>query len=261
MMIVDSHCHLDFPNFEGALGEVLAHASAEGVGHFLTISTRLSRFDAIREIAESDPRISCSVGVHPHQSAEEAVYEPEPIVAQCAHPKAVAIGETGLDYFYHSSPRDLQERSFLAHIEAARRTGLPLIIHTRDADERTAEVLTSEYRNGAFTGLLHCFTGGEALARAALDIGFCVSFSGIVTFKKSEELRRIACLIPEDRILVETDAPFLAPEPYRGKRNEPAYVVHTLRALAEARGVSAETFADQTTATFFRLFSKAERAA
>lgn len=258
-MLVDSHCHLDFPDFAQELPEVVARAQANGVSHFVTISTRVKRFDEIRAIAERFDSVFCSVGTHPHQAAEEPDITTQDLVRFAAHPKVVAIGEAGLDYHYDTSPRDAQAKGFRTHIAAARETKLPLVIHAREADDDIAAILTEESANGAFPFLLHCFTAGAALARTAVALGGYVSFSGVITFKKSEELRAIAAELPKDRILVETDAPFLAPTPYRGKRNEPAYVSETAKALAGARGVSLEEIAEQTTANFFTLFSKARR--
>ncbi|MGQ3671099.1 TatD family hydrolase [Xanthobacter sp. TB0136] len=256
-MLVDSHCHLDFPDFAEELPDIVARARAAGVTHCVTISTRLSRFDQVLAIAERFEGISCSVGVHPMEAANEPDVTAEDIISRTHHPKVVAIGESGLDYHYEPGTRDVQIRDFRAHIAASRQTGLPLVIHSRDADEDMAQILEEETARGAFPFLLHCFTAGPDLARRALALGGYVSFSGVITFKKSQELRDIATTIPENRLLVETDSPYLAPMPYRGKRNEPSYVRETARVLAEARGVTLEDMAAVTTRNFFTLFSKA----
>lgn len=256
-MLVDSHCHLDFPEFAAELPEVVARARAAGIGRLVTISTRVKRFPEILAIAERFEEVVCSVGTHPHQAAEEPDVTTADIVALAAHPKVVAIGEAGLDYFYDTSPRDVQERVFRTHIAAARETGLPLVIHARDADADTAAILEEESARGAFPFLLHCFTAGPDLAKRALALGGYISFSGILTFKKSKDIRAIAAEVPDARILVETDAPFLAPTPHRGKRNEPAFVRETAKVLAATRGVTPEAIAEQTTRNFFTLFAKA----
>ena len=258
-MLVDHHCHLDFPDFEADRGAYVARAKAAGVGTLVTISTRIRRYDVYRGIAEAFPDVYFSVGTHPHQAHEELDIPVEEIVARAAHPKCVAVGEAGLDYFYKKSPPEAQAEGFRRHIEAARRTGLPLEIHTRDADADTAKILTEEMAKGPFKAVLHCFTGGAELARQALALGLYVSFSGVVTFKKSDALRAIVADVPLDRLLVETDAPFLAPDPFRGKRNEPAFVVHTAAALARVKGVTAAEMASATTENFFRLYTKARR--
>jgi len=261
MMLVDSHCHLDFPDFGTDLEGVVARAKAAGVGRIVTISTRIKRQHDLIAIAERFTDVFCSVGTHPHHAHEELDIGVEDIVRQSEHPKVVAIGEAGLDYHYDHSPRDAQERGFRNHIAAARATGLPLVIHSRDADADMARILEEEIGKGAFPAVLHCFTGGPELARRAIALGLSISFTGIVTFKKSGELRAIAASLPADRFLVETDAPYLAPGPYRGKRNEPAYVVETAKVLADARGVSLDEIAQQTTQNFFRLFGKVPRPA
>lgn len=258
-MLVDSHCHLDFPDFAAELPDVVARAEAAGVSHLVTISTRVKRFDQIRAIAERFDNVSCSVGTHPHQAAEEPDVTVADLVKLAAHPKVVAIGEAGLDYHYDTSPVEAQEKGFRTHIAAARETGLPLVIHAREADADVAAILEEESAKGAFPFLLHCFTGGADLARRAVALGGYVSFSGVITFKKSEDLRAIAAELPQDRLLVETDSPFLAPTPHRGKRNEPSYVRETAKVLGEARGVSLEDIAGATTRNFFTLFSKAAR--
>jgi TatD DNase family protein len=257
-MLVDSHCHLDYPDFAAELPDVVARAHAAGVSHLVTISTRVKRFDEIRAIAERFAPVFCSVGTHPHQAAEEPDVTADDLVRLSAHPKVVAIGEAGLDYHYDTSPRDAQEKGFRTHVAAARATGLPLVIHSREADAHMAEILEEESAKGAFPFLLHCFTGGADLANRAVALGGYVSFSGVITFKKSEDLRAIAASLPQDRLLVETDAPFLAPTPHRGKRNEPAFVRETAKALAQARGVSLEEIGALTTRNFFTLFSKAK---
>jgi TatD DNase family protein len=258
-MLVDSHCHLDFPDFAEERDQVVGRALAAGVGRMVTISTRVRRFDSVRQIAEAYPCVYCSVGTHPHNAAEEPDVTADELVALAAHPKVVAIGEAGLDYFYDRSPRDVQAESFRRHIAAARRTGLPLVIHSRDADEDMAAILREERGKGAFPFILHCFSSGRALAEAGVALGGYVSFSGIVTFRKSEELRAIARDVPRDRLLVETDAPYLAPVPFRGKRNEPAHVVQTAAVLADTIGVSAEEVAALTTANVLRLFARMPR--
>jgi TatD DNase family protein len=259
MMLVDSHCHLDFPDFAGELDAIVGRASDAGIGRIVTISTRVKKHDGLLAIAERFPDVYCSVGTHPHQAHEELDISTADLVAHTRHPKVVAIGEAGLDYHYDYSPRDAQERGFRNHIAAARETGLPLVIHSRNADDDTARILEEETGKGAFPAVLHCYTGGPELARRAIALGLSISFTGIVTFKKSDELRSIAASLPADRFLVETDAPYLAPGPFRGKRNEPAYVVETAKVLAETRGVTLEEIARQTTDNFFRLFGKVPR--
>ncbi|HEY7549022.1 MAG TPA: TatD family hydrolase [Hyphomicrobiaceae bacterium] len=260
-MLVDHHCHLDYPDFADDLDGVVGRARAAGVGLLVSISTRIRRFDGLLRIAEAHDNVLCSVGTHPHYAHEELDIPVGEIVERARHPKVVAIGEAGLDYFYDNSPREAQERGFRNHIAAARATRLPLVIHTRDADADTAAILTEETARGPFPAVLHCFTGGAELARTGLDLGLYVSFSGIVTFKKSEALRAVARAVPLDRLLVETDAPFLAPGKYRGKRNEPAYVVETAAVLAQLKGISPQELARATTENFFRLYSKAPRVA
>jgi len=252
-MLVDSHCHLDFPDFAAERDAVIARARAAGVGTMLTICTRLDQFDGVRAIADASPDIWCSVGAHPHEAADHADLIAGRLVELAAHRRVVGIGETGLDFHYDLSPREIQERVFRAHIAAARTTGLPLIIHAREADDEVAGILEAE-RPPA--GVLHCFSSGRALAERALALGFYISISGIVTFRNAEDLRAIVRDVPLDRLLVETDAPYLAPVPYRGKRNEPAYVTATAKAVASLKGVGAEELAAITTANFFRLFSK-----
>jgi len=260
-MLIDSHCHLDFPDFASELDAVVARAKEQGIGRIVTISTRVKRHDEVIAIAERFPDVYCSVGTHPHHAEDEPDIGTLELVARTGHRKVVAVGEAGLDYHYDRSPRDLQEKSFRAHIAAARETGLPLVIHARDADADVAKILTEETGQGAFPAVLHCFTGGRDLAIAAIDLGLSISFTGILTFRNSRALRDIAKELPADRILVETDAPYLAPGRYRGKRNEPAFVVETAKVLAEVRGVSPDELARQTTENFFRLFSKVPRPA
>lgn len=261
MRLVDHHCHLDFPKLAEDRDGVIARAQEAGVGVIVTISTRIRRFPEILSIAESYPNVYCSVGTHPHNAHEELDIPVEEIVRLSQHPKVVAIGEAGLDYYYKHSTPEAQAEGFRRHIAAARETGLPLEIHTREADDDTARILEEEHANGPFPAILHCYTGGPDLAARALQLGLYVSFTGVVTFKKSDALREIANAVPLNRLLAETDAPFLAPEPFRGKTNEPAYVVHTAGALAKARGVSPEELAAATTENFFRLFRKVARPA
>lgn len=260
-MLVDSHCHLDFPDFASELDAVVTRARAADVGRMVTISTRVRRLDDLLAIAGRFDDVFCSVGTHPHHAHEELDISADDLVAHTKHPKVVAIGEAGLDYFYDNSPREAQAQGFRAHIAAARQTRLPLVIHARDADADVARILEDETGKGAFPAVLHCYTGGRDLAMKAVALGLYVSFTGILTFKKSDALRAIAAELPAERILVETDAPYLAPGKMRGKRNEPAYVVETAKVLAETRGVSFEEIARQTTDNFFRLFSKVPRPA
>ena len=260
-MLVDHHCHLDFPDFEASLDDVVARAHAAGVINMVTISTFIRRFDRLRAIIERHPSVYASIGTHPHNADGERGIPKSEIVALSKHEKVVAIGEAGLDYYYKKSSPEAQAEGFRTHIAAARETGLPLEIHTREADADTQAILIDEHAKGAFPAILHCYTGGRELAMRAVDLGLYVSFSGVASFKTAENLRAIACEVPLDRILVETDAPFLAPVPHRGRTNEPAFVVHTAAALAKARGASEAEFAKATTDNFFRLFTKAKRAA
>lgn len=259
-MLIDSHCHLDFPDFQNRLPEVLVAASAAGVGRMVTISTHVSRFETYRALAEAHESIFFTVGTHPHNAGLEPDVPAHRLVELSVHPRCIGIGEAGLDYHYDKSPRDVQQRVFRTHIEAARETGLPLVIHARNADEDMIRILTEEMGRGRFDAILHCFSSGEKLAEIGVELGLYVSFSGILTFRNSEDIRRIAASVPHDRLLVETDAPYLAPVPHRGKTNEPAYVAHTAHVLAEVAGVSDDRIAEITTANFYRLFSKAAAA-
>ncbi|MDP6953179.1 MAG: TatD family hydrolase [Alphaproteobacteria bacterium] len=260
-MLVDNHCHLDFPDYEDDLDEVVARARRAGVGVIQTISTRMTTFPKVLAVAERYDDMYCSVGVHPHNAGDEGDVTCTELVAATDHPKVIGIGESGLDYYYERSPRDAQRTSFRSHIAAARESGLPLIVHSRDADEDTAEILKDEAGKGAFPGLIHCFTSGRELAETALDLGMSISISGIVTFRNAEALRDIVRDIPLDRLLVETDAPFLAPVPNRGRRNEPAYVAHTAATVAELLDIDGARLAEATTANFHALFTKARVAA
>jgi TatD DNase family protein len=260
-MLDDSHCHLDFPDFAAELDAVVLRARQAGIGRMVTICTRVHRHDEVLAIAERFADVYCSVGTHPHYAHEELDVTAGDLIARTRNPKVVALGEAGLDYHYDNSPREAQEHGFRTHIAAARETGLPLVIHSREADEDTARILEQEMQKGAFAAVLHCFTGGPDLARRAIALGHFISFTGILTFKNSNALRAIAAELPADRILVETDAPYLAPGRYRGRRNEPAYVVETANVLAQVCGVSFDEIARQTTANFFRLFAKVPRPA
>ena len=255
-MLVDSHCHLDYLEADGALDEVVVRADAAGVGLMVTICTKVSEFDRVKAIAERYRQVYCTVGAHPHEAAGEADVDSDTLIQLAAHPKVVGIGETGLDYYYEHSPRETQRRLFRRHVAAARATGLPLVVHSRDADRDTAEILVDEMGKGPYTGLIHCFSAGQELAEKSVEIGFYISFSGILTFKAAEAVRATAAAVPLDRLLVETDSPYLAPVPKRGKPNEPAYVVHTAARLAEIRGLTADALARATTANFHRLFAK-----
>ncbi len=256
-ILVDSHCHLDFPDFDGEQAELVARAHAAGVTRMVTIWTRLRSEPKVRAIAEMHPGVFYAAGTHPMHAAEEPLATVEELVALSRHPRFVGIGETGLDYHYTADSAAIQAESLRIHIEAARRTGLPLIVHSRDADEDMARILGEEHRAGAFTGVMHCYTSGQELARVALELGFYLSMSGIAAFPRSAEIREIFAAAPRDRILVETDAPYLAPPPYRGKRNEPAHVVHTARVGAELLGMTEHEFASLTSLNFDRLFHKA----
>ncbi|MEQ1576072.1 MAG: TatD family hydrolase [Hyphomicrobium sp.] len=260
-MLIDHHCHIDRPEFAHDRDGVVERAHAAGVGAMINISTRIRRIAEVVEMAEAYPHVFGSVGTHPHNAHEELDITAAEIVRLSKHPKIVAIGEAGLDYFYKHSTPAAQEEGFRNHIQAARETGLPLEIHTRDADADTIAILEDEYAKGAFPAVLHCFTGGRELAMRAVELGLYVSFSGVVSFKKSDALRAIANEVPLDCVLIETDAPFLAPDPFRGKTNEPAYVVHTAKALAASRGIPFDAFAKATTDNFFRLYTKVDRKA
>jgi len=258
-MLVDSHCHLDFPDFEEDREAVLARAREAGIGTIVTISTRVRRYRELKALVEGHDRLYCSIGTHPHNAAEEPEVTADDLVAISADPKVVAIGEAGLDYHYDNSPREAQRAGFLNHIAAARRTGLPLVIHAREADADIAAILIEETARGPFPAILHCFSSGRDLALVGIKLGLYVSFSGIVTFRNSAALRAIAAELPLDRLLVETDAPFLAPVPHRGRRNEPAFVTETANVVASTRGISFEMLAAATTENFFRLFKKVPR--
>jgi TatD DNase family protein len=255
-MLVDSHCHLDFPDFSEELDDVIVRAEAAGLGRMVTICTRVRKFNQVLEVAERYENVFCSVGTHPHNAHEELDITTQEIIDLSKHPKVVAIGEAGLDYFYQKDHATAQAEGLRNHIAAARETQLPLVIHSRDADDDMNAILTEETEEGAFPFVLHCFSSGRELAEAGIKLGGYVSLSGILTFKNSQEIRDIASDVPLDRLLVETDAPYLAPTPYRGKRNEPSYVVETAKVLAETKGVSVEEIWQVTTDNFFRLFSK-----
>ncbi len=258
-MLIDSHCHLDFDTFAPELDAVVERARQAGVGGLLTICTRLTEFERVRTIAERFDDVWCSVGVHPHEAASEPSADAARLVALTQHSKVIGIGEAGLDYYYEHSPRDAQRAVFREHIAAARLSGLPLIVHSRDADEETVELLEEGAKAGGLTGVIHCFSSTAYLAERSLALGFYISLSGIVTFRKATELQAIARTIPEERLLVETDSPYLAPVPHRGRRNEPAYVADTAAFVAALRGISPEHLAQTSTANFYRLFAKAGR--
>jgi TatD DNase family protein len=256
-MLIDSHCHLEGDSFVAEGEAVIARARAAGVGGCVTVCTRLATFPKTLAVAERFEKTWCSVGIHPEYAAEEPLDEAGPLLALCNHPKVVGIGETGLDYYYKPYPRERQMLNFRAHIAASRVSGLPLIVHTRDAEDDTIAILEAETAKGAFPGVLHCFSGTKTLAEAGLRLGFYVSASGILSFRNAAALREVFSGVPLDRLLVETDSPYLAPVPLRGKRNEPSFVVHTAAVLAELKGVSVEELAGITTENFFRLFAKA----
>lgn len=258
-MLIDTHCHLDFPDFAEELDQVVARAHAAGVKQMVTISTRVRKLPQLLAICERFPSVFCSVGTHPNNADEELDVTADELVRLAENPKIVAIGEAGLDYFYDTQKPEDQKAGLAVHIEAARRTGLPLVIHSRSADEDMAAILTEETGKGAFPFILHCFSSGAELARVGLALGGYVSFSGILTFPKSEEIREIAATVPMDRLLVETDAPYLAPKKWRGKRNEPSYVVNTAEFLAEAKGVSYAEMAAASTENAYRIFSRLPR--
>ncbi|WP_428483545.1 TatD family hydrolase [Rhodopila sp.] len=259
-MLIDSHCHLDYYT-PAELPEVFARAAAAGVQEMVTIGTTLDQSRCLPPMTETHPNLWCTIGVHPHHAAEAPIPTPQTLADMVRHPRVIGIGESGLDYFYDKAPRDIQAENFRAHIRGARLAGVPLTIHARDADDDIALILRQERdREGGFDFLLHCFSSSRQLAEAAVEMGGYVSFSGILTFPRSAELREIARDVPADRLLVETDAPYLAPVPFRGKRNEPAWVAHTARVLAELRGLTPEALASLTTGNFRRLFRKASSA-
>ena len=255
-VLIDSHCHLDFPDFSDELAEIVARAERAGVKRMVSICTRVEKFDQVLRVANMYESVYCSVGTHPHNAHEELHVTSDQLIDFTNHKKVVAIGEAGLDYFYQKDHAAAQASGLRTHIAAARKTGLPLVIHSRDADEDMAEILLDENEKGAFPFVLHCFSSGEKLAKIGVSLGGYVSFSGILTFKNSNELREIAADVPTDRLLVETDAPYLAPMPNRGKRNEPSYVVETAKVLSEVLNLEEERLWELTTDNFFRLFSK-----
>ena len=258
-MFVDSHCHLNYKGLVEQQVDVLARARESGVSAMLNISTRECEWDGVIGLAEQESDVWASVGIHPHEADQHVGMDCAKLVEKSAHPRVVAIGETGLDYYYDKSDRAQQCTGFREHIKASRETGLPIIIHTRDAEADTAAILTEEMREGAFTGVIHCFTASAEFARIALDLGMYISLSGIVTFKNAQNLQDVAKWLPEDRLLVETDAPFLAPIPHRGRTGEPAFVANTARFVSQLRGVAPEILAQQTSDNFYNLFSKAIR--
>lgn len=256
-MIVDSHCHLDYPGLAEREAEVVAGAVAVGVRLMVTIATRRASWASVVELAERQPEVVCALGVHPHHAGDEGLDDPAPLIAAAAHPKVVGIGESGLDYYYDYAPRDRQAASFRTHIAAARATGLPLVVHTRDADDDTMAILEDEMAKGSFTGVVHCYSSSRRLAERAIACGLHLGIGGILTFKGSGELRATVADMPLDRLLLETDAPYLAPVPKRGKTNEPAFTVHVAKVLAEVKGVPQAEVERATTENFFRLFTKA----
>ncbi|MCC9622845.1 TatD family hydrolase [Thalassospira sp. MA62] len=258
--LVDSHCHLDYPQFSEDFTGTVARARNAGVGMMVSIGVKLSTFDQVRAVADRSDHIYCTIGVHPHEAGEEGLSSPDPLIAKANDPKVIGIGESGLDYFYDNAPRDAQQQSFRAHIAACRETGLPLIVHTRDADDDTMDILEEEYQKGPFPGVIHCFSSSAALAQRALKIGFYISCSGIITFNSAKDIRAAVADVPLGRLLLETDSPYLAPVPKRGKSNEPSFVAHTAAKLAEIKGVSLEEITRITTDNFFDLFTKADRA-
>ena len=257
MMLVDSHCHLNYAGVEERQGAVLGAARAAGVGAMLNISTRESEWDAVIATAEREPDVWAAIGIHPHEADGHAGVDVQRLVARAAHPRVIGIGESGLDYHYDHSDRARQRESFRTHIAAARETGLPVIVHTRDAEEDTAAILADEMEKGAFTGLIHCFTAGAAFARRALDLGLMISVAGIVTFRNAKDLQDVVRTIPSDKLLIETVSPFLAPVPHRGRPCEPAFLADTARFVAALRDTDPEELALQTTANFRALFTKA----
>ena len=258
-MLVDSHCHLDFDAFDNDRAATIRRAKKADIRTIVTICTRVSRFQDILALTQIDEEIWCSVGIHPHQVDEEPEVSVEELINHSINPKVIGIGETGLDFYYETSSREAQLRSFRKHITASRETQLPLIVHTRDADKETADILEEEMKKGAFPGVLHCFSSGAELAQRALNLGFYISLSGIVTFKNANSLRDIVGNVPTERILVETDAPFLAPVPKRGKRNEPSFVTHTAKKVAELKNLNYSELSICSSENFFRLFNKAKR--
>jgi TatD DNase family protein len=258
-VLVDSHCHLDFPGLAEERDAVLARARAAGVEVIQTIGTRLDTFEQVVALAEADDHVYCSVGVHPHRAAKEPLDDPARLLAWTAHPKVIGIGESGLDYHYDHSPRDVQAALFRLHIQAARASGLPLIVHTREADRDTADLLRAAMAEAPFTGVIHCYSSSPELGFAAIEMGLYLGLGGILTFKKSEQLRATVRELPLERLLLETDAPYLAPEPFRGRRNEPAYVAHVAATLADIKGLALAEIEAATTDNFFRLFTKARR--
>lgn len=256
-MFIDSHCHLNYKGLVEQEREVLARARANGVQGMLNISTRESEWDAVIGLAEREPAVWASVGIHPHEADQHGDMTSAKLVEKARHPDVIGIGETGLDYYYDYSDREQQQASFRQHIVAARKSGLPIIVHTRDAEDDTARIMREEMEQGAYSGVIHCFTASADFARIALDLGLYISLSGIVTFKNAKDLQEIAQTIPDDRLLIETDSPFLAPVPHRGRTCEPAFVSDTARFLAELKNIEIESLAAQTTSNFFRLFSKA----
>jgi TatD DNase family protein len=258
-MLVDSHCHLDFPALVEDRAAVLARARAAGVGLMQTIGTRLTTFEQVIAIAEANADVYCSVGVHPHRAAEEPLSDPTSLLAWAEHPRVIGIGESGLDYHYDHSPREVQAEVFRTHIQAARASGLPLIVHTRDADRDTADLLRKVMAVAPFTGVVHCYSSSPELGFAAVEMGLYLGLGGILTFKRSDQLRATVRELPLERLLLETDAPYLAPEPFRGRRNEPAHVARVAAILAEIKGLPLDAIEAATTANFFRLFTKAKR--
>jgi TatD DNase family protein len=256
-MLVDSHCHLNYKGLVEQQSEVLDRARSSGVTAMLNISTREREWDDVIALADKEPDIWASVGIHPHEADSHTGVDAEKLIAKAAHPRVIGIGETGLDYYYDHSDRAQQRSSFREHIQAARETGLPIIVHTRDAEEDTAQIMSEEMAAGEYKGIIHCFTASADFARKALDLGLYISLSGIVTFKNATDLQQVAKWLPADRILVETDAPFLAPVPHRGRTGEPGFVADTARFVANLRGEGEDALADQTSENFYRLFSKA----
>lgn len=257
MRLVDSHCHLNYPGLVEEQAAALDRARARGVIAMLNIATREREWDAVLAVAEREPDVWASVGVHPHEADDHRHVDAATLIARAAHPRVIGLGETGLDYHYDRSDRDLQRAGFRAHIAAARHTGLPIIIHSRDAEDDTLAIVADELREGAFTGVVHCFTGTADFARRALDLGLMISLSGIVTFRNARDLQEIAAWLPADRLLVETDAPFLAPVPHRGRTGEPGFVADTAAFVADLRGEEIDVLAERTTANFYALFTKA----